>query len=335
MSMDIQRARNILNLKYNYTRDELKKNYRILALKHHPDKNENSDESCKIFQDINAAYLYLLNFGISPASPEHRDFPDDENNATQYPADSYIAIFRVFIQSLLQKMTSSFSTDNASITINTLMKIIVEDCHELSLKMFEDMDKETAYNIYEIITTYHKEFHISSEKLALFEKIMSKKMAQDNLVVISVSLDELFSDNNIYVLEHDDKKYYIPLWHTELYYKIGESSINDRNNSNNSNNNTTSIELIVRCIPVTPSYIYIDTNNDIYIDLRMKITDLLEKTCIDFDIGGRKFTIPAYALIVTNNQTYVLSGQGIPVINTKNMYDISTKSSIIVNIELF
>ena len=28
MSMDIQRARNILNLKYNYTQDELKKNYR-------------------------------------------------------------------------------------------------------------------------------------------------------------------------------------------------------------------------------------------------------------------------------------------------------------------
>jgi hypothetical protein len=155
---------------------------------------------------------------------------------------------------------------------------------------------------------------------------MSKKMAQDNLVVISVSLDELFSDNNIYVLEHDDKKYYIPLWHTELYYKIGESSIN---------NNNTSVELIVRCIPATPSYIYIDTNNDIYIDLRMKIADLLEKKCIDLDIGGKKFTIPAGVLNVTNNQTYVLSGQGIPIINTKNMYDISNKASIIVNIELF
>ena len=327
MSMDIQRARNILNLKYNYTQDELKKNYRILALKHHPDKNENSDESCKIFQDINAAYLYLTNYGISPASPEHRDFPDDENTGSPYPAESYIAIFKVFIQSLLQKMTSSLSKDNASITINTLMKIIVEDCHELSLKMFEDLDKETAYNIYEIITTYHKEFHISADKLALFEQIMSKKMAQDNLVVISVSLDELFSDNNIYVLEHDDKKYYIPLWHTELYYKIGESSIN--------NNNNTSVELIVRCIPDTPSYIYIDTNNDIYIDLRMKIADLLEKRCIDLDIGGRKFTIPAGVLHVINNQTYVFSGQGIPIINTKNMYDISNKSSIIVNIELF
>jgi hypothetical protein len=227
-------------------------------------------------------------------------------------------------------MTNTMSKDNnidsvnASITINTLIKIIIDDCHELSLKMFEDLDKDTAYNIYEIITTYHKEFHISSEKLELFEKIMSKKMAQDNLVVISVSLDELFSDNNIFVLELDDKKYYIPLWHTELYYKLGEIGVNNMSG-----------ELIVRCIPVTPSHIYIDANNDIYIDLRMKIVDLLDKKCIDFDIGGRKFTIPSGVLCITNNQTYVLSGQGIPVINTKNMYNISVKSSVIVNIELF
>jgi hypothetical protein len=310
--MDIKKARNILNLKYNYTPDELKKNYRILALKYHPDKNSNSEESCKIFQDINSAYTYLMNFAISPDESVHRDFQDGDNTASSYPTESYIAIFRVFIQSLLQKMTNSISkdrdddkTDYTSITINTLMKIIIDDCHELSLKMFEDLDKETAYTIYEIITIYHKEFHISSEKLELFEKIMSRKMALDNLVVVSVSLDELF-------------------WHTELYYKLGETS-----------SNNTSRELIVRCIPVTPSYIYIDTNNDIYIDLRMKIADLLDKKCIDFDIGGRKFTIPAGVLYIMNNQTYVLSAQGIPVINTKNMYDVSTKSSIIVNIELF
>ena len=40
----VQEARELLNLKYNYTLDELKKNYRLLALKHHPDKNGNSEE---------------------------------------------------------------------------------------------------------------------------------------------------------------------------------------------------------------------------------------------------------------------------------------------------
>ena len=319
----VQKARELLNLKYNYTLEELKKNYRLLALKHHPDKNENSEESCEIFKEVNNAYLYLLNFDISHEPVTSHMFNGGDNNGSggeSGGSDSYMSIFRIFIQSLLQKMTV-ISQENTSLTINTLIKIIVEDCQELSIKMFEDLDKEAAYNIYEIITTYHKAFHISVEKLELFEKIMRNKMALDNMVVISVSLDDLMGENNIYVLEHDEKKFYIPLWHTELYYKLGKTD-------------NTSVDLIVRCIPVTPSHIYIDSNNDIYTDIRMRILDLLEKQCIEFEIGGKKFIINAAALYIKNNQTYVLSGAGIPIINSKNMYDIAEKSSIIVNIEL-
>ena len=324
--MDIkraQKARELLNLKYNYTLDELKKNYRLLALKHHPDKNENSEESCEFFKKINSEYLYLLNFDISHESHASHMFNAGDNheaNCDNAASDSYMSIFRTFIQSLLQKMTV-ISQENTSLTISTLIKIIVEDCQELSIKMFEDLDKETAYTIYEIITTYHKAFHISVEKLAVFEKIMRSKMALDNLVVISVSLGDLMGDNIIYVLEHEDKTFYIPLWHTELYYNMSKMD-------------NTSVDLIVRCIPVTPSHIYIDTNNDIYIDIRMKIVDLLEKQCIEFEVGGKIFTISAAALYIKNNQTYVLRGFGIPTINAKNMYDMSDKSSIIVNIEL-
>jgi DnaJ-class molecular chaperone len=324
--MDIkkaQKARELLNLKYNYTLEELKKNYRLLALKHHPDKNENSEESCEIFKEVNNAYLYLSNFDISHEPVTSHMFNGGDNNGSTGDnggSDSYMSIFRIFIQSLLQKMTV-ISQENTSLTINTLIKIIVEDCQELSIKMFEDLDKETSYTIYEIITTYHKAFHISVEKLELFEKIMRNKMALDNLVVISVSLDDLMGENNIYILEHDEKKFYIPLWHTELYYKLGKTD-------------NTSVDLIVRCIPVTPSHIYIDSNNDIYIDIRMRILDLLEKQCIEFEIGGKKFMINAASLYIKNNQTYVLSGAGIPIINSKNMYDIAEKSSIVVNIEL-
>ena len=319
----VQKARELLNLKYNYTLEELKKNYRLLALKHHPDKNENSEESCEIFKEVNNAYLHLLNFDISHEPVTSHMFNGGDNHGSSEDnggSDSYMSIFRIFIQSLLQKMTV-ISQENTSLTINTLIKIIVEDCQELSIKMFEDLDKEAAYNIYEIITTYHKAFHISVEKLELFEKIMRNKMALDNMVVISVSLDDLMGENNIYVLEHDEKKFYIPLWHTELYYKLGKTD-------------NTSVDLIVRCIPVTPSHIYIDSNNDIYTDIRMRILDLLEKQCIEFEIGGKKFIINAAALYIKNNQTYVLSGAGIPIINSKNMYDIAEKSSIIVNIEL-
>jgi DnaJ-class molecular chaperone len=319
--MDIKHALDVLNLKTNYTLEELKKSYRLNAMKHHPDKNNNSEESCEKFKELNNAYLCLYNLSVSLGSrASHMDSTDDEESTTT-GEESYMSIFRIFTQSLLQKMYTNISQENAKVTIDMIIKIIVEDCHELSLKMFEDMDKETAYTIYEIIHKYHSVFHISNEKLLLFEKIIRKKMESDNLVIISVSLDDLFGENNIYVLEHDGKKYYIPLWHTELYYKVGEKD-------------NTPVDLIVRCMPTTSSHIYIDTNNDIYIDLRMKITELLEKKQMSFQIGSKHFSIPAGLLYIKDNQTYVLKGQGIPIIQSKNMYDTSEKSSIFVNIEL-
>ena len=78
--MDIQKARDILNLKYNYTPEDLKKNYRLLALKHHPDKNANSEESCEIFKEVNNAYLYLLNFDISHESHASHMFNGGDNH---------------------------------------------------------------------------------------------------------------------------------------------------------------------------------------------------------------------------------------------------------------
>ena len=52
---------------------------------------------------------------------------------------------------------------------------------------------------------------------------------------------------------------------------------------------------------------------------------------IDRDADAKK----TYELYIKNSQTYTIHNAGIPLINSKNIYDISDKSSIIVNIELF
>ena len=57
--MDIKHALDVLNLKTNYTLEELKKSYRLNAMKHHPDKNNNSEESKTLFQKITRAYDVL------------------------------------------------------------------------------------------------------------------------------------------------------------------------------------------------------------------------------------------------------------------------------------
>ena len=63
--MNYKDAFDILEIDFTQTKYEdlsleyLKKQYRKLALKNHPDKNGNTNESKEKFQQINEAYHYL------------------------------------------------------------------------------------------------------------------------------------------------------------------------------------------------------------------------------------------------------------------------------------
>lgn len=49
----------ILNIKRNASPSDIKKAYRQLSLKYHPDKNVDDDDAKSKFQDISAAYEVL------------------------------------------------------------------------------------------------------------------------------------------------------------------------------------------------------------------------------------------------------------------------------------
>lgn len=59
--MDFQKALQILNLNPNFTEEDLKKAYRELANKYHPDRNKTTDAEEKM-KEINAAREYLRNY---------------------------------------------------------------------------------------------------------------------------------------------------------------------------------------------------------------------------------------------------------------------------------
>ena len=54
--MDYRTACNLLELKYNHNKDEIKKAYYRKAIQFHPDKNPNGEEE---FKKINEAYIFL------------------------------------------------------------------------------------------------------------------------------------------------------------------------------------------------------------------------------------------------------------------------------------
>jgi hypothetical protein len=315
LKIKIKNARQLLGLTQNrkYTFSEIKKHYRIAALKNHPDKHFNSDESTTKFKEINEAYVLLSNKCIDDdnnGNGQYCEMGDDEDCDYKYNN-----LFSAFINSLMVDLS------NAKIAeVNIILTAVMDKCKILTATMFDNIDRKSILFIYDLIIKYYTILDISNERFDGIIKILKNKMKIDDVIVLNPTISNLFEVNNIQIIEHEEKTYYIPNWHTELYYDINEQR-----------------ELIVKCIPKLPEYIYIDELNNIYIDVRTRVENL-------FNLSKPVFTIVMYENISIDipidniefktSQVITLHKRGIPMINTENVYDISERMDIIVNLEI-
>ena len=67
----------LLGLERNCNADDIKKGYRLMARKHHPDKNGNTEEATRLFQAINNANTVL-------SDPQERAWYDDHRDDLLY-----------------------------------------------------------------------------------------------------------------------------------------------------------------------------------------------------------------------------------------------------------
>lgn len=293
--MDYDSALKILNIKPDFTSNDLKKAYYSHSLKYHPDKNSSENAADK-FKDGKLAFDYLK---------LHKNIPNtDDDNIT-----SYKDIFTKCMQYLIPEL------EKDDIFINNTLKILLDSCKSVTLKIIEKMNKERAIQTYNYLIKYKDIFNIDEKLSAEILDIINKKISSDNIIIFNPTIDDIMKDK-IYKYTIHDIDYYIPLWHTEVTYDISGN------------------DLILKCIPDLEDHIFIDNDNHVHITIEANILDLLEKNELCFNIGEKIYKIDSKKLHIQKKQVYTIKNEGILIAKHDDLYSTSYRGNIVVYIVL-
>ena len=294
--MDLETACKVLELDIselpNITLKELKKQYHSMALKHHPDKNKSKNKSVSTFhfQQIQESYEYLFK-QINICTFDEENDPDFKEelkgrNKTETETEKdYIQLVVIFISSIVKGISKD--------TLTNIMKNILSGWKKISLKLFDELDREKAFEIYSFICKYKNILYVNDTIIKKVEEILIDKFKEDKVFILNPNIHHLF-ENNIYKLIIDNETYLVPLWHNELYF--------DNN-------------IIVFCIPELDKNISIDENNNIFIELNISWDFIKKEKKISFTLGNNVFLIPIDELFIKPLQIYTLKQKGISQMN--------------------
>lgn len=297
--MDLQKACDILELTPNtFSASSVKKAYFKQALKWHPDKNPNNEQANAHFQEISDAYTFLSMY-LSETGSDALPIQEDTD---------YTSMFTQFVRN-----ATGIDLKNDQVT-NTLSEI-KRNYEDTTVKMFEGLDRASSMKLYRYLQSYASLFGFEKTYLERLEKALEKKMQDDKLIIIEPTIDNLIN-NDVYALEHEGNTYYIPLWHDELEYDLEHYS------------------LIVKIQPKLEQHINIDEDNQMHINIELKITDIFNMEQHSVHIGKNTYTIAVRELLLKPKQTIVFKGRGLATINTKNMFAIGELSDVYIHIKL-
>lgn len=335
--MNIKDARKLLGVSRDCSLTELNKRYRIMALKLHPDKNGDAPEATAAFQELNAAYNALLPTAKDAMQSDDANECNESNGTNPHNAttETYANIFMNFMKSLFRSKSKSEKegkdeTDGRTTQVLLdLLHLIVHDYASVSVNaVLDSLDPSLLFQLYETLEQYNSAVRMDARIFEEIMRIIREKMQNNNIIILKPSLKDVIQ-NNIYVLNVEGQTFYVPLWHSELHYRIDDPV----------DPTTKHKQLIVKCMPELPEHMSIDSNNELHIDVRADIKELLHK-------GTGVLRIPLYdseclelqvrELHIKSHQTVVLRNNihGISLICANDVYDVSNKAPICVHVQL-
>ena len=201
------------------------------------------------------------------------------------------------------------------IFLDSTLSGILTNCKKVSLKLFSDINKDKAFEVYTFLSSHKEIFDVSDDTLNEMYEILQKKLTEDYIVILNPTIGDLLNDK-IYKLNIHNKEFLVPLWNHEVCFDISGA------------------DLIVKSIPELEDFITIDNNNNIICRFKGKIQDVLEKKEIIINMGNKFFTIPGENLCIKNEQTYVFRNEGLLIIDEEDLYSTMDRAHIYIDIKL-
>ena len=298
--MNFKIARELLELQTNFSLQELKKNYHMKALKTHPDKCIDDPKASEKFKELNDAYHYLLDY--LSVTGEINKKENESDNSYHNLLYKFLNIDHNTIHELISKLTQGY--------------------YNITVSMFENMEKDNSIELYNFIVKYKDILYINDDDIQKIKSIIREKVKNDNVYILNPSIEDLFN-HRIFKLKYNDDVFYVPLWHSELQFT-------------GSNNNS---DINVICVPELPENITIDQYNNIHYNINIGLDGIINKEYIDFHIcnldeGKKIVKLKVSDLRVTKYQTLILRNQGIAVIDRSDSYNIDNLSDIVFHVTL-
>ena len=164
------------------TNEVIKKRYRQMALKYHPDKNK-QDDAAEKFHQIHEAYTFLLN--------EKPDF-------------NYTTILSSFLSNI-------FTEEVQEKLLTAIIHKILKLCTKSALFFVRKIDKDVLEKILVIMDNYKDVLNISDTLLENVRNILEEKRKNDKQITLHPFIDDLF-ECNLYKLSFNEENYIVPLW---------------------------------------------------------------------------------------------------------------------------
>ena len=284
-----------LNDEKEYSETEIKKQYRSKILQYHPDKNNSADAAEK-FIEVQDAYNVLQSSG-------------------GYQNEPYHDIFKSFLSSVLREETDVPLIQKVSEIICKKICLIIDHNTDAIIDYLCNINHDTLQIVYSILSKYRNILHFSEELIRRVEELLEV----NEYIVLNPTLEDLMSEENVYILKNDGKSYLVPLWHHETIFDCSDSGSGSTDNR----------KLIVKTFPLLPDNMELDDCNILTIRLRYKLHEIWNREVV-VDVGGVPFIIRGKELKMTNlHQTIKYEHCGVPYNNTDDIFDCSRRQPVI------